>query len=94
MEPDPQTDTQNSLPSPPPLPARLLALPPLIYAGTGIWLVVFCVLLIMRYGFGATPPIWLWTALAGVVLGVIGLFIMWWQRTASRRGNRGAQRDL
>ena len=92
MEPETPTDTQKS--PPPPLPPRLLALPPLIYAGTAVWFVVFCVLAVFRYAFDAGPPIWLWTALSGVVLGFIGMFIMWWQRTASRRGARGAQRDL
>lgn len=92
LEPETPTDTQKS--PPPPLPARLLALPPLIYAGTAVWFVVFCVLAVFRYGFDLGPPIWLWTALSGVALGFIGMFIMWWQRTASRRGARGAQRDL
>ena len=94
MEPNSPTDTQKSLPPPPPLPARLLALPPLVRAGTAVWFVIFCGLLVMRYGYSLWPPIWLWTTLAGTVLGFIGLFIMWWQRTASRRGSRGAQRDL
>ncbi len=94
MEPESPTDTQKSLPPPPPLPARLVALPPLILVGTAIWFLTFCVLLILRYGYSVTPPIWLWTALAGTVLGLIGFPIMWWQRAASRRGSRGAQRDL
>jgi hypothetical protein len=72
----------------------LLALPPLVWTGTAVWLVASGVLLVLRYGFDAGRPIWLWTALTGVGLGIIGLLIMWWQRTASRRGNRGAQRDL
>jgi Protein of unknown function (DUF2530) len=94
MEPESPTDTQKSLPAPPPLPARLLALPPVIYIGTAIWFALFCVLLVLRYAFDLLPPIWLWTALAGWILGLIGLAIMWWQRTASRRGTRGAQPDL
>lgn len=94
MEPESATDTQKSLPLPPPLPARLVAAQPVIVAGTVVWLVVFGVLLVLRYGYDRTPPIWLWTALAGTALGVIGFLIMWWQRTASRRGARGAQRDL
>ncbi|HEV2778184.1 MAG TPA: DUF2530 domain-containing protein [Actinophytocola sp.] len=94
MEPEPPTDTQKSLPPPHPLPARLLALPPLIYAGTLLWLLATCTLLTLRYLFDIGPPIWLWTALAGTTLGLIGLPIMWWQRTASRRGTRGAQPHL
>lgn len=91
MEPEPATDTQKS---PPPLPDRLLVLPPMIWVGTAIWFVVLCVLLIARYGFDVTPPIWLWTALAGTLLGLVGIPIMAWQRYASRRGARGAQRNL
>ncbi|MPZ80129.1 MAG: DUF2530 domain-containing protein [Actinophytocola sp.] len=85
-------ETQKS--PPPPLSPRLLALPPVVYGGTAVWLVALVVLLIARYGFDALPPIWLWTALCGFVLGLIGVPIMVWQRRASRRGARGAQRNL
>jgi hypothetical protein len=91
-EPDAPIETQKS--PPPPLSPRLLALPPVVYGGTALWLVAVVVLLIARYGFDALPPIWLWTALAGFVLGLIGLPVMVWQRRASRRGARGAQRTL
>jgi hypothetical protein len=90
--PDGRIATEKS--SPPPLPQRLLALPPVVYTGTALWLVALVVLVIARYGFDAGPPIWMWTALAGFVLGLIGLPIMVWQRRASRRGARGAQRNL
>ncbi|MFL6143137.1 MAG: DUF2530 domain-containing protein [Labedaea sp.] len=95
-EPEPPTDTQKSPPLPalPPLPDRLLALPPLVYAGTILWFVASCVLLILQYGYHLSPPIWLWTTLAGTALGFVGMLVMWWQRTASRRGSRSAQRDL
>lgn len=94
MEHQPPTDTQKSQRTPPPLPERLLDLAPLVYWGTGAWLVAAIALAISHYVFDATPPIWLWTALAGVFLGLIGIPIMWWQRSASRHGHRGAQRDL
>lgn len=94
MEPEPSTDTQKSPLTPPPLPDRLLALPPMIWVGTAVWFVALCALLVARYVFDATPPIWLWTALAGTVLGLLGMPIMAWQRHASRRGTRGAQRNL
>jgi hypothetical protein len=68
--------------------------PPLVYAGTAIWFVAFCVLAVLRYGYDVGRPIWLWTALAGTILGSIGMPIMWWQRSASRRGSRSAQRNL
>lgn len=88
-KPDPGIETQKS---PPPLPDRLLALPPLVYVGTGAWFVAVCVLLVGRYVFDVFPPIWLWTALVGTVLGFIGFPIMAWQRRANRRGSRGAQK--
>ncbi|HEY7595308.1 MAG TPA: DUF2530 domain-containing protein [Actinophytocola sp.] len=91
-EPDAPKDIEKS--PPPPLSARLLALPPVVYTGTALWLVALVVLLIARYGYDAGPPIWLWTALAGFVLGLIGMPIMAWQRRASRRGAKGAQRNL
>ncbi|MGB3440729.1 MAG: DUF2530 domain-containing protein [Actinophytocola sp.] len=87
-KPDDRIETQKS---PPPLPERLLALLPLVYVGTGLWLVALCVLLVGRYVFDVFPPIWLWTALWGTVLGLIGFLIMAWQRHAARRGSRGAQ---
>jgi hypothetical protein len=66
----------------------------MVYASTAIWFVALGALLIARYGFDVTPPIWLWTALAGAVLGLIGIAVMAWQRSAARRGARGAQRNL
>lgn len=90
-KPDARIETQKS---PPPLPDRLLALPPLVYVGTGLWFVALCALLIGRYAFDVFPPIWLWTAAVGTGLGLIGFPIMAWQRRASRRGARGAQRNL
>lgn len=88
-KPDPGIETQKS---PPPLPDRLLALPPLVYVGTGAWFVAVCVLLVGRYVFDVFPPIWLWTALVGTVLGFIGFPVMAWQRRANRRGSKGAQK--
>lgn len=93
-KPDERIETEKSSVAPPPLPPRLLALAPLVYIGTAAWGVVTCALLIARYAFDALPPIWLWTALAGTLLGVIGVPVMIWQRRASRRGTRGAQRNL
>ncbi len=90
-KPDARIETQKS---PPPLPERLLALPPLVYVGTGLWFVALCVLLVGRYAFDVFPPIWVWTAAAGTVLGLAGFPVMAWQRRASRRGARGAQRNL
>jgi hypothetical protein len=88
------TPADATRPAPPPLPDRLIALAPLVYAGSAIWLAATVALLVARYGFDATPPIWLWTTISGVVLGAIGVVVMFWQRAASRRGNKGAQRGL
>ena len=93
-KPDARIETEKSSVAPPPLPERLLALTPLVYIGTAAWGVVVVALLIARYAFGVLPPIWLWTALAGTLLGFIGIPVMIWQRRASRRGARGAQRNL
>jgi len=76
------------------LPPRLLALAPIVYVGTTLWFVALAVLVIGHYGFDVFPPIWMWTALCGSVLGLIGVPVMLWQRSASRRGSRGAQKIL
>ena len=55
-------------------------------------LFAFCGLLVARYGYQAATGIWLPTCLAGWILGLVGTGIMYWQRAASRRGARGAQR--
>ena len=82
--------TQKS--PPPPLPSRLLALAPIVYVGTAAWLVGFVLLALGHYVFDLVAPIWMWTALAGFALGLVGVPIMIWQRHAARRGSRGAQR--
>ena len=88
-KPDARIETQKS---PPPLPERLLALPPLVYVGTSLWFVACCVLVVGRYVFDVFPPIWLWTAIVGTLLGFVGFLVMAWQRRAAGRGARGAQR--
>lgn len=85
----PQGNHETVKGPPPPLPPRLLDLRGLVVAGTVVWLAVFVVLLVSGWDRN-----WQWTALAGWVLGLIGLLVMWWQRSASRRGARGAQRGL
>lgn len=74
---------------PPELSKRLLdAWAPAI-TGTSAWFVAFIVLLIV-----GVAQVWIYTALAGIVLGLLGMALMYWQRSASRRGRRGAQRGL
>jgi hypothetical protein len=65
-----------------------------VYVGEALWLVAVVVLLVGRYAFDVFPPIWLWTAIAGTLLGLVGFAVMAWQRRASTRGARGAQRIL
>jgi hypothetical protein len=90
--PNPPVETQKT--PPPPLPPRLLALAPLVYVMTALWLLGFVVLAVGHYVFDVFPPIWMWTALAGFALGLIGVPVMIWQRNASRRGAKGAQKIL
>jgi Flp pilus assembly protein TadB len=78
--------------APPPLPGRLVDARPVLRLGTALWFLAFCVLLVARLGFGVATSVWLWTCLAGWVLGLLGLLIVSWQRAASRRGTRSAQR--
>lgn len=78
--------------APPPLPARWVDMRPVLALGTALWFVAYCALLVARYGYHVPTGIWLPTCLAGWILGVIGTAIMYWQRSAARRGARGAQR--
>ncbi|WP_258905713.1 DUF2530 domain-containing protein [Actinokineospora sp. UTMC 2448] len=85
--PEPRPD--RSLRPPPPLPPRLLELGPIVYVGTGIWLVAALVMTVFPLGL---DPVWRWTALAGAALGIVGAAIMAWQRRAAKSGRRGAQK--
>lgn len=74
---------------PPALPAHLLDLWRVVVAGTVLWFAAFVILLVAGW-----HGVWLWTTLVGGGLGLIGFPIMLWQRSASRSGSRGAQREL
>lgn len=80
--------------SPPPLPpVRGSGLGHVLIPGTAIWFALFVVLLFFLPALRDHDQlIWLWTALAGWVLGLIGLSIYGWQRWAARRGTRGSSR--
>ncbi|TVS99370.1 DUF2530 domain-containing protein [Amycolatopsis bartoniae] len=78
----------------PELPAQLTALFPIVIFGTVAWLAGFVVLAIHDWGRGGPASVWLWTCLAGVVISIIGMGIMTWQRAAARRGSRSAQRGI
>lgn len=62
---------------------------PILAIGTVCWFVACCVLLLTGH-----HGVWMWSCVAGWVLGLIGFLIVWWQRSASRRGSRSAQRGL
>ncbi len=85
-EPSPSGPELRPLP-----PVRGAGLAHVIIPGTALWFVAFVVLLILVPTLRAHDAmVWLWTALAGWLLGFVGLAIYGWQRAAARRGSRGA----
>ncbi|MFP5022637.1 DUF2530 domain-containing protein [Pseudonocardia phyllosphaerae] len=75
-------------PSPPPLPARLYESPPVIAGGMVLWVVIGA----LAFAFGAGELVW--TAVAGLGVGLFGLTVFLAQRAAARRGDRSAQRGV
>jgi Protein of unknown function (DUF2530) len=75
--------------SPPPLPARLADPQPVIVVGALIWLLVT----VLAFAVPALEG-WRPVALAGLGTGALGTAIFVWQRSAARRGARGAQTGL
>lgn len=60
---------------------------------TAVWFVAFAVLLFFVDDLRAADRmIWLWTCLAGWILGLVGLAVYAWQRRAARRGAGSANR--
>ncbi|GAB7068307.1 DUF2530 domain-containing protein [Mycobacterium hodleri] len=76
-------------PAPPPLPEILLRPWPVIYVISAGWLVA-AVLAFTVPGLHDWRPV----TVAGLGVGVLGTSIFLWQRSAVRRGSRGAQRGL
>jgi hypothetical protein len=74
---------------PPPLPAVLLDPWPVISIGALAWLVA-TVVVFLTPTLGAARPY----TLAGLAMGVLGTSIFLLQRSAARRGSRGAQTGL
>jgi hypothetical protein len=74
---------------PPPLPAVLLDPWPVIAIGALAWLIAAVVVFL-------TPALATWRplSLAGLGVGVLGTSIFLLQRSAARRGSRGAQTGL
>ncbi len=79
--------------TPPALPPVRASLLHVVIPVTAAWLVAAVVLLFSLDNVRADGHlIWLWTSLAGGLLGGVGLSIYGWQRRAARRGGRSAQR--
>ncbi|MEO8814435.1 MAG: DUF2530 domain-containing protein [Mycobacterium sp.] len=76
-------------PEPPPLPAALLQVWPVIAAGATGWLVA-------TVGAFTVPALDTWrpVTVAGLGVSILGTGIFLWQRDAARRGARGAQTGL
>jgi hypothetical protein len=79
----------NPSPQPPPLPAGLLKVWPVIAVGALAWLAA-AVLAFAVPAFASWRPV----TLAGLGVGLLGTGIFLWQRDAVRRGVRGAQTGL
>ncbi|MGV0993676.1 MAG: DUF2530 domain-containing protein [Mycobacterium sp.] len=75
--------------APPPLPAALLDPRPVILGGAVLWALA-------ALAAFTVPALHSWrpVTLAGLGVGVVGLSIFLWQRSAVRRGARGAQTGL
>ena len=73
----------------PPLPAALLDPRPVVAAGAGLWALAAIAAFLV-------PALHDWrpVTVAGLGVGVVGASIFLWQRSAVRRGARGAQTGL
>jgi FtsH-binding integral membrane protein len=77
--------------TPPALPPVTTGLWHIAVPGTIAWLAAFVGLLFFIPSLQANNAmVWLWTCLAGFVLGLMGLSIYAWQRRAARLGRRSA----
>ncbi|MBM9466389.1 DUF2530 domain-containing protein [Nakamurella leprariae] len=90
-QPDHDAPVPTLTPPPPPLPPVRANLAHIVIPTTALWFVAFVVLLFFTRPLREHDAmIWLWTCLAGWVLGLMGLSIYFWQRHAARRGRRSA----
>jgi hypothetical protein len=76
-------------PEPPALPAALLDPWPVIVVGAVLWALAMIAAFTIP-----TLESWRPIAIAGLGTGVVGTSVFLWQRTAARRGARGAQTGL
>jgi uncharacterized protein DUF2530 len=89
---DPTSSTPGHRPVPP-LPRKLTDPTPVVLVGTGLWFVGVVLFGIRDWADGSWD-IQFWTCLTGGVLGIIGYGVFSWQRSAARRGSRGAWQGL
>lgn len=75
-------------------PMRGIGLFAFVIPGMMVWFIAFVVLLFFIPQLRAHDAmVWLWTALAGWLLGFFGMGVYFWQRAAARRGSRGANKQ-
>jgi hypothetical protein len=86
---EPTPPKGEAAPVPPALPAALLNPWPVIFVIAAGWLVAVALAF-------TVPGVHDWrpTTIAGLGVGVLGTSIFLWQRSAARRGSRGAQSGL
>jgi hypothetical protein len=77
----------------PPLPRELAEPTPVVLAGTLLWVIGVAVFGALGW-FGGGVGVQFWTCLVGAALGMVGFGVFRWQRSASRRGSRGAWKGL
>jgi len=80
----------NASPQIPEIPARLADPRPVLALGTVLWVIATIVVLVAGDRWDDALPI----CITGMLVGILGTGIFWWQRSASRRGSKGAQRGL
>jgi hypothetical protein len=86
---EPANSSAANEPEPPPLPAALLEPWPVIAVGAAMWLAGT----VLAFAVPALES-WRPICVAGLGTGVVGTTIFLWQRSAARRGARGAQTGL
>ncbi|WP_460956838.1 DUF2530 domain-containing protein [Parasphingorhabdus pacifica] len=89
--PEDSESTPASARTVPALPRKLAEPTPVVLAGTLLWLAATVWIGIADWGDWGLR---FWTAIAGCGLGVLGYGVFRWQRSASRRGSRGAWQGL
>lgn len=77
----------------PVLPRDLAEPTPVVLAGTVLWIASFVTFGVLGWLSGGVG-VEFWTCLVGAVLGMVGFGVFRWQRSASRRGSRGAWKGL